>query len=351
MKFTVSEILVSYIKSIRKERKITVTEFANRIGKSKSYITKFDNCEFKTLTLEDFQTIFNALFIDSPEEANNAMDGYFLSLLKDGYDEQSVDLNIDISNYSYLIKRIEIPTDLIAKINLMINKSNFTIDEIVEYANANIAVKHFANFNSVDYNEYVPIPISDCTDEAKIYIKIKLDSNDIHSILKRKSLISNYFTLLAFANAYYIMDLKNNESISENSKPQMAAILARNLLFNFQVYALVDYFKIQKSKENVSELTKNLEAITHSMQSTLGGFMELVSHIYKQNPIYTEDKILGMNENLEADAAFFFASLDLPLYKLKHLNTDTKKKLLKDFRDLIDKYAEDEDYQNQLELL
>ena len=58
-----------------------------------------------------------------------------------------------------------------------------------------------------------------------------------------------------------------------------------------------------------------------------------------------------MDKNLRADAGFFFAALDLPYHKLEKLNTDTKKQLLKDIKELINKYAEDESYQEQYELL
>lgn len=351
MKFTVNEILVSYIKNIRKEKKITVTEFAQRIGKSKSYITKFDNCEFKTLTLEDFQAIFNALFADSPEEATNAIDGYFLYLLKNGYDEQSIDLDIDISNYSYIIKNIEIPKALITKLNQMLDKKNISIDEIVECANSNHSVKHFTNFNNAEYNEYVPIPVSDATEDIKTYVKIKLENDNIHSILNGELNTTNYFTLLAFSHAYYTIVLKDNDNIDEENKAHRATMMAHNLLFNFGAYALTDSFRLEKNKEHTNKLFDDLLTTPHSIQSTLRGFVDLVTKINKQDSIYAEDKIYGLDKNLRADAGFFFASLDLPYHELEKLNTDTKKQLLRDIRALIKKYAEDESYKEQYELL
>lgn len=351
MKFTVSEILVSYIKDIRKNKKITVTEFANRIGKSKSYITKFDNCEFKTLTLEDFQAIFNALFVDSPEEANNAMDGYFLFLLKNGYEEQSIDLDIDISNYSYIIKNIEVPKALITKLNQMLDKKNISIDEVVEYANSNNPVKHFSNFNNVEYNEYVPIPVSEVSETAKTYVKIKLENNKMHSILNSELDKTNYFTLLAFSNAYYSIVLKNNDNIAEGNKANRAAMMAYNFLFNFGAYTLRDNSRLEKDKAHTKQLFEDLLTVPQSIRSILGGFIDLTIKINKQDSIYAEDKIFGLDKNLRADAGFFFASLDLPYHELEKLNTDTKKQLLKDIRVLIKKYSEDESYKEQYELL
>lgn len=57
----------------------------------------------------------------------------------------------------------------------MLDKKNLTIDEIVDCANANTSVKHFSNFNNIEYNEYTPIPVSDVTEKVKTYIKIKLE--------------------------------------------------------------------------------------------------------------------------------------------------------------------------------
>lgn len=352
MKFTVTEILVSYIKDIRKEKKITVTAFSQKIGKSKSYVTKFDNCEFKTLTLEDFYKIFEALCEDCLDEIETTIDNYFLLLIKNEYASKNIDLLIDVSNYSNLVKKVSIPENLILKLNNMLKSKNITIHEIVECANANEPVKHYSNFNLVEYNEYVPVPVSDSTEPMSSYIKIHLEENIIISILERSIVESNYFTLLAFANAYYRLELKKStENMSTENINKMAGILAHNLLFNFQLYALEDYFKRKESDENIEKLTTNLGTVSHSVQSTLGSYMNLISHIYNQNPIYTEDKILNLRENLKADASFYFASLDLPFYKVKHLNTDTKKKLLREIDSLIDRYANDEEYQNQLELL
>lgn len=350
MKFTVTEILVSYIKDIRKEKKITVTEFAHRIGKSKSYVTKFDNCEFKTLTLDDFQKTFSALYEDDLNESEKAMDNYFLLLIKEKYVEQSIDLMVDLSNYSNIVKKVNIPHNLILKMNQILKTKNFTIDKIIDCANSNESIKHYSNYNLVDYNEYVPVPISESKEPA-IYIKIKLEKDYIESILEEKILVSNYFTLLAFANAIYTLETMHNNEMDQDAKNKMALILAHNLLFNFQLYALEDYFKIKQSEENIQNLSTNLGIVSHSIQSTLGIFMDLVSHIYKQNPLYTEGKIRQMDKNIKTDAAFFFASLDIPLYKVKHLNTDTKKKILKEINILLDRYANDEDYQNQLDLL
>ena len=351
MKFTVSEILVSYIKDIRKEKKITVATFAERIDKSKSYITKFDNCEFKTLTVEDFKTIFNALYIDSPEEAEKAMDDYFLSLLEKDYKELSIDLDIDISNYCNIIKNLEVPKALITKLNKMLENRNISIDEVVSCANDNTAVKHFANFNNIGYNEYSPIPVSDATEKVKTYIKIKLDNNDIISILNGKSTKTNYFTLLAFVHAYYLIVLKNNDNIDEESKSNRASMMASNFLFNFGAYTLADNSILKKNKKHTQELFDKLSSVPHSTRSILNGFIDLTIKINKQDSIYAENKILGLDKNLRADAGFFFASLDLPYYKLENLNTETKKQLLKDVRELIKKYSEDESYQEQFELI
>lgn len=352
MKFTVTEILVSYIKELRKERKITVTYFAQKIGKSKSYMTKFDNCEFKTLTLEDFKKIFEALCEENPSDVENVMDDYFLLLIKNEYADKNIDLMIDVSNYSNLVKQIDIPENLILKLNSMLVSKDITVHEVVECANANEPVKKYSNFSLVDYNEYVPVPISESEDSIASYIKIKLDEDYIQSILNRTTLISNYFTLLAFTNAYYRIQLtKSNADLDSDAINIIAGISAHNLLFNFQLYALEDYFKRKKSEENIQKLSTNLGTVSHSIQSTLGSYMNLISHIYNQDPFYTEDKILGLKKNLKADAAFYFASLDLPFYKVKDLNSDTKKKLLRDIDALIDRYANDEDYKNQLELI
>ena len=57
----------------------------------------------------------------------------------------------------------------------MLVSKDITVHEVVECANANEPVKKYSNFSLVDYNEYVPVPISESEDSIASYIKIKLD--------------------------------------------------------------------------------------------------------------------------------------------------------------------------------
>lgn len=355
MKFTVTEVLVSYIKEKRKEQNITVTSFAEKIGKSKSYITKFDNCEFKTLTLEDFKKIFLVLANDLEEIADELMEQYFLSLIKNDYAEKNVDLMVDVSNYGNIVRESEIPVNLVKKLNQMLESKNLSVHEIVEIANSNEAVKDFPNYDLIEYNEYNSIPVTVKTEEnnnVEIYIKIKLDENFVSSILDGKTTFCNYMTLLAIANAYYRHELLKSESekIRENINI-LSLMSAHNLLFNFQLYALEDHFKVEKSKNNIQKLSTDLGKISHSMQNTLVTYMKIITKVYEQDPFYAEDKVTGFRKNLESDPAFCIATMDLPFNKAKKLNTDNKKKLLKEISELIDRYASDEEYKEQIDLI
>lgn len=353
MKFTVTEALVSYIKEKRKEQNINVTTFAQKIGKSKSYITKFDNCEFKTLTVEAFNEIFEAIS-ETKEQSIELMDEYFLSLIKNKYVDKNIDLMVDVSNYSNIVKEIKVRENLIKKFNKMLESKNLSIHDIVEFANSNDPVKTYSNFDSVEYNEYVAPPLSASGEgsEQKVYIKINLDEDFVSSILTGNIDTCNYFTLLAITNAYYRIELLKSETLNiKENADKIAGLSARNLLFNFHIYSLEDYYKIQTSNDNIKELSVDLSNVSHSIQGTLGGYMNLIAKIYYQNPFYIEDKVLGFRENLEADAPFCIAAMDLPFYKVKKFSTDNKKKLLKEITAIIDRYADDEEYQEQIDLI
>lgn len=355
MKFTVTEVLVSYIKEKRKEKNLTVTAFAERIGKSKSYITKFDNCEFKTLTVEAFNEIFEAIS-DTKEQANELMDEYFLSLIRNNYIDKNIDLLIDFTNYSHIIKEIEIPNDLIIYLNEILIISNLDIQKLVDTANQNAPVNHYSNFNLLDFNEYSTIPVSiDNTDNnTRIYIKIRLEEEYILSILNKKITKCNYFTLLAFANAYYQIKFLESDSDSDTNNEDLnriASISAHDLLFNFKFYNLGDFDLAKESVDNLSELISSLEKSSNSVQRVLGNYMSLITHIYEQNLYYTERKILGLEKNLEEDPAFLVGTMDLPFYKVKKLNIDNKKKLMREIAELIDKYTEADDDKEQINLI
>lgn len=356
MKFTVNEILVSYIKDLRKDHKITVTAFSHKIGKSKSYITKFDNCEFKTITYEDFATMFTAI---SPTDAQLLMDEYFLSLIKNEHVEKNIDLSIDLYNYCNVMRPQKIPEQFVQKFNDMLKSKGLTVHDIVETANANEEVKHYSNFNQVPENEYCSLSVSDITksntsddDNITGYIKVKLNEEDIQNILDGKTQESHYYILLAISNAYYMIDLRKSES-KETKKDiyKISMIAASNLLFNFHVESLKDYYKLKHIDEQMDNLNHNLRNVSYSIQSILGGYIDLISKIYAQNYAYAERKVFGLDRNLKADAGFTIATMDLPFYKVKDLNQDNKKKLLKDIAKLIDNYSNDEDYKKQIDLI
>lgn len=351
MKFTVNEILVSYIKNLRKENELSVTAFANAIHKSKSYVTKFDNCEFKSVTYEDFATMFMAI---SPDNFGTLMDKYFLSLIENGYAKKNVDLEIDFFNYSNVIRIQQIPVPFIRKFNDMLNSKGLTVHDIVETANENKPVNHYSNFNIIPENEYSPTPVSDIDNDQKsaCYIKVKLDEEIVQKILDSEITESHYYILLAMANAYYLLDLDKSEAEEiKNNKNTISLISAHNLLFNFHVESLEDHYKIKYIDAQMENLNHNLQNVSHSIQATLGSYVNLISKIYTQNYAYAERKVLGLRKNLEADAAFTIATTDLPFYKVKNLNNDNKKKLLRDIAALIDNYAKDEDYKEQIDLI
>lgn len=359
MKFTVTEVLVSYIKNIRKEQKISVTEFSKKIGKSKSYITKFDNCEFKTLTLEDFNKIFEAL-ASFEASSEKLMDEYFLMLDNNDYINRNIDLSIDFSNYCNVVKQYEIKEILIDKLLQMFKEENLTIHEIVAFANENTAVQEFSNFDQVEFNEFVISPLtSEQNDDFEenngiqgSYIKVKLDEDYVNRIFNKEVNSTSYYILLAVAHSFYLQLLSEVGSETFRTKKEIiAGTSASNLLFNFQFCSLADTKKIIRKKEILKKLSDNLDEISNSMQLVSARYINLITQIYNQNPFYIEDKIKSFDRNLKADAGFCVATWDLPLYKVKNLNTETKKRLLKELSETIERYASDEENQEQIELI
>lgn len=357
MKFSVNEILVSYIKKIRDEKKMTLTAFSSAIGKSKSYVTKFDNCEFKTLTIDDFKCMFMALANENQEEAENFIDSYFYNLYENEYIKKNIDLSIDFHNYSNVVKEFDIPTLLIDKINSFLFNRNLSVEDLINYANENINIKKYSNYELIDYNEYVPIPLLNEIEKSEedipnIYIKFKLDKENIMNIFNKKIDKTNYYNLLAIANAYYLKDLeKINDEGLKSDKEIMAGMAAHNLLFNFQFCNLEDKKRVQENENKINEMTNNLHSLSNTMQSVLRRYIQLIIQIYKQDPFYIEDKFKSLDKNLRADAGFCIASLDLPIYNIKELNTENKKKLLNELSEVINRYSKDETYQNQIELI
>ncbi len=345
MKFTVNENLIQYFKSIRKDKKISVQDFS-----------KFDNCDFKTLTLEDFNLIFLTLANNNQADATQLMDNYFLILEKEGLLKKDINLYIDFSNYSHIIKDIDIDENLIDKMNKLFESKRNSLHELVSHANKNVAVQKYSNFSQIDFNEYFTIPLSDeiisDNDQQNIYVKVKLDEEHITKIFNKEIKQTKYLYLLALANAYYQIELsKIDDESLKHDKDIIAAISAHNLLFNFKFYSLNDYKRIEENNKRMNTLNENLGTISHSMQSILVNYINLIAQIYKQNPFYIEDKLKSYDVNLRADAGFCIALLDLPIYKVKSLNTDTKKKLLNELSEVIERYASDEEYKEQIELI
>lgn len=341
MKFTLSESLISYIKNERKNRKITVSEFSEGIGKSKSYITKFDNGEFKNLTEDDFKKVFLTLANNDNKEAQRLSDKYFLSLLKNKDNALNPIARIDILNYDYIIRQLELPEILIDKFNEFLMDKKIPLKEIVDLANENKPVSKYSNYNNAEFNEYSFVPDDIASENGLVYIKLRLDYDYIRRIFDKEISVTNYISLLSVLNAYYLKVMKNDDDYKNdfNALTNDARFYACNFLFNFQFYSLDDYEILSKKEETKANIMNSLNEVSNSIQSTLLSYINLIIKIYNQDSNYIENKIKGLDKNLSEDAGFYIASLDLPLYKVKDINTSSKKELLKEMSALIDKYA------------
>jgi len=343
-KVIVTSELVDLIRSIRIEKKLTAKKISQTLKKSDSYIAKLEAGKIKSLSMEDLESII-AMISDGDKDIESVLEVAY-NRLKVKYSSTEIENQLWFYNFDTVGRIIPVPESFCKEINDALATQNISIDTLVTHINANeFMPQEIANDNDYPFNEWFSYRHTDGTSD--VYIKMKVETDDIKDILQRKIIAAPYAVFLAIA-LYTLRYTNSNSSIDEKENDQLTDE-ARALLRKHRIYRFVEK---QEIRESVSDNQKS-ELLSPDDLEVIRELNEIkdLLYLYSDLDVNRAKKQLHiMKENLEWDAPFVVSLMATEFSSLGNQCSYTvKKEMIKDIRAVFQKYLDMPEKQRKIE--
>lgn len=337
-KYYITAELAGLIKTTREENNVSGNEISKKIGKSQAYFSKLENGQIKTiddtLLIDIFKTILGNdekfdFFIN--EKLINVLENLKLSLSQDELDAQ-----IWFDNFDKIIRQLPIPEEFVDDINGRLLKLGIDSSALCQRINTNEDIDDQDSISSLPINIWTPVFRDG--DFYGAYIRMSIEDDMMKAILSKQKQQCNYSVL--FAIAYYLLKIENKVGPGSNEKLKNEA---KYYLNSFKIASLVDKGKIDISVK--SDGNRPVISSQYDEENTW-----YIKKITKNIKTVSEIDIVSANKKLDIfsnntiwDAPFMLSLNAIDYKKMKLLSHEKKQEFLNDVKQLVEKYANEED--------
>lgn len=344
-KYDVTSELAETIRTVRIQNHVTAKSVANHIGKSKSYISKLENGEIKTIQEKELSNIFRYILgsDDGYQDFLNNKLERLLDTLEVRYSDEEIKEQLWFYNYDTVLRLIPIPGALIDDINSRLNLLQISSSVICDRINSNEDFPKDKEVEKCPPNEWQARIKNHHVDIS--FIKMMVSYTDIMGILTKEKTSCNYVTLLSIV--YYLLKFEKGFGAQEG---KYLLEVAEDYLNHFKFYSLITKYKLSQQAKTQSDY----ESFMSSFDKTN---YDLMNQIIASFKVFSDLDIERTNkylevfiDNLKWDNSFMMALIGTSFYDLKCMSFTVKKQMLTEIQAIIQKYKEMPDSQKQLEV-
>ena len=329
-KISVTKNLGAKIRALRTERGVRSGDLAEKIKRSRSYITKLEQGAVADIDISLLKQILSYIVGDDVNEQNtainNMLDNEIITLTDKEVEERVWKLNFDT-----VIRRITVSDNLIGYINSQLNQSGISVEQVVEKANLNEDLQYLFQdgepMSKYPANQWFAHKSSDGSQGASIVIS--LDVNIINSILSGKQKSCPYYMLESFMYSYFKLAGMKSES---------ARAMAVSTLTRYKFLSLFERSRIVDSARNSSEIEDQLPEEDILVHKYLRIIREQLSSVSQLNLAYAVQHLETFSKNLKEDPILSMAVIGIDITNLSSMSRDRKKRFKQDLEDLVKKY-------------
>jgi len=345
-KYDVTSELAETIRTVRIQNHVTAKSVANHIGKSKSYISKLEKGEIKSIQEEELTTIFR--FILGNDEGNQDFMNNKLEKLLDTldkrYSKDEINEQLWFYNYDTVMRRIPIPETLIDDINSRIQLQQISIQDICDRINANEDIyPDVKNADKYPFNEWLAFVKNH--QEKFRFIKMMVSNSEIEKILTKQQTSCNYVTLLSLV--YYLLKIERNTGEKEDDNLMREAC---DYLNNYKFFSLTEKYKLKKQAKSKAELDDLMSSFDKENSRLLYEIVTTFKLFSDVDIAKTNKNLKVFVNNLKWDSSFMMALISTSFCDLNSMSFTVKKQMLTEIQAIIQKYKEIPDSQKQLEV-
>lgn len=322
--------LANFIRSARKDLKLTIKKLSACINKSPAYISKLETGRIHTIREEDLNEILDCLF---GEHKNLEV---FISPVSDTpqYVEQPEEHEeyISVYNFDMIIRQVPIPASLIDEINGMMEKSVISPEYLLQRINANESLPENIK------KQKNPIVNKWFLYNNSVYVYVSMEITELLNILQKVTKATSYTFILAIE--FYLLKIIAENEVQNPSLIDTSKImtLAEEKLNAHRFFSLYQKTRLLNNAAEEEGRTLNTE---HDNENDA-----LLSRILIYLRLYSEISIINANQelqmllrNLEWNSSFIMRLLSLRFFDIGDSSYTYKKSLLSDIGNLLEKYT------------
>jgi len=348
-KYDVTPELAETIKSVRIQNHVSAKAVAGFIGKSQSYISKLEKGDIKTIQETDLTRILQYIYRDEEnfqDFLNNTL-AKLLNTLELRYSDKDIDEQLWFYNYDTVLRYIPIPGEMIDDINLRLESLHISCQEICDRINTNEDISpEVINTDQYPFNEWQAFVVDH---QVKFqFIKMKVLCSEIEKILTKECISCNYITMLSLV--YYLLKMERDLHQIEEDKKAEIMKEAHSYLNDHKFFSLSEKNKLSQQAKNQSELDGLISSFDRKNAALLSEI--LVSfRVFSDIDIAKTNRYLEtLVKNLKWDNSFTMTFLSLPFFELSTMGYTTKKQILVEIQQIIEKYKNLPATQKQMEV-
>ena len=338
-RYDVTHELAEVIKSTRIQNHVPSKELAEHIGKSRSYMSKLEKGDIKSIDESELTTIFKFIFNNDSDFQNflNTTLAKILDTLELRLSNREIDEQLWFSNYDTVLRLIPIPEDIVDDINNRLILSNISINTLCDRINANEGIHpQVTNTDPYPFNEWQAFVENH---QVKFsFIKMKVDISQITEILNKTRKSANYVTILSIA--YYLLKMERYQSKIDITSEQSNDIMSSAIQYlnTYKFYSLAEKSKLKSQTKTKAEFEGLLSSFDKDN-------IELINEIIISFKISSELNLSKTNEylrdfvkNLKWDNGFMMRIISAQFDKNNNMSFSLKKQMLSEIQDIIHKY-------------
>ncbi len=326
-KILVDQGLAETIKTIRVQNGVAAKDLAEKMKKSRSYVSKLEKGGIATIDSEDLITILK--FISRNNQIDEIIDHIFKTV-SIRYTKEEIDNMLWFDNFDKVYRRIPIPVDFAKTYSESLQQHGISVEKLTDEINKNIFIP-----KEIKKDEYPNNTWFQYKDGTYIFMNV---SNDrIHEILDGKREKSNYVTLFAIALYYLrLTEYVNVDSFDVDIIQEMNE-KAKESLAHFKIYTLAGKREMIEKAANSEEIINSLSLHDKTNIDVISRFNPLIQ-LYSDYDVVSANNLIGeFTKNLEWEAPYIMEIAGLPFYKLNHCSFRLKKKMLEDIKNILQK--------------
>lgn len=338
-KYDVTIELAALIKSIRIREKVTAKAIAEHIGKSQSYFSKLEKAEIKSIEQDELIDIFH--FILGSEDAfQNFLNSSFFDIIKASdvrFSDEEINNKMWYCNFDQVLRLIPIPSSLIDYLTHEMEKNNISIKYLCDRINGNEAiVGHIENLDDYSYNTWHII-----TEKGKlkqIFVKMKVDLDEIEKILTKEVESTNYITmrsLVFYVNIVKKYGYDKNISFAEYNGITDETI---HILNSHKFYSLEERHYLEQTAKNDAERDALISEFDRKNAETINSIIDFFKLCSDIDNLKTTKRLNSFKKNLDWDGGFILRLISYSFYEIDDVSLEEKQHLLNEIYDLINKY-------------